>query len=87
RIFTGGLMLAGALDAVVDGAQIRRVEAANSVHELAIRLEEARSGELAAMELAASLQSQLAEARAETARLRAQVVAEREGRATAQAAF
>ena len=87
RIFTGGLMLGGAIDAMADNARLRRAEAASSVQELAIRLEEARSGELAAIELAAGLQAQLAEERAETARLRLQLSAEREGRATAQAAF
>jgi hypothetical protein len=87
RIFTGGMMLGGAIDAMADNAQIWRAEAASSVQELALRLQESRASELAAIELAAALQEQLAEARAETARLRAQVAAEREGRAVAQAAF
>lgn len=87
RVFTGGLMLAGAVDAMADSVRTRRAEAASSVQELAIRLSESRAEEAAALNVAAALQAELASARAEISRLRSQVAVERQGRATAQAAF
>ncbi len=57
RVFTGGLMLAGAVDAMADSVRIRRAEAASSVQELAIRLQESRADETAALNVAMALQA------------------------------
>lgn len=86
-----GLMFGAAINRGIDqafaNAAIRRAQAANSVDELALRLQEAREDEAAALQAASAMAAELAEARAETARLRQILTAERATRAQLQAAF
>jgi DNA anti-recombination protein RmuC len=82
-----GLAFHRGIDRAFANAAVRREQAAHSVDELALRLQEAREDEAAALEAAAAMAAELAQARAEAARLRAQLTAERQQRAHLQAAF
>ncbi|QRE76842.1 hypothetical protein [Methylobacterium aquaticum] len=84
RITAGGMLLGGALSIAADNVAIRRYEAATSVAELALRLREARAHEAAAVEAAIAAQAELAQSRAEAARLRLALAAERASKAELQ---
>ncbi len=87
RLFTGGLLLAGAVDAAADAVAIRRAEGAIAQGNLAARLSSARDATDEALLVARDLAAELARTRHALALAQAELVEERAYSASVTAAL